>query len=746
MKIKRLIGYGLTVVTLSALATSAGMVAWEGSKAGREALSEAAQQKLVATRNFQKRGIEDYFEQLNTQIITYSNNEMIIEAMKAFSQAANLYTEEVDGPGNGDDLERYYRQEFETAYRSRNADRPLSARLLSELDELGAALQSAYIGQNPHPLGSKDRLDTYDDGSSYAVAHQRFHHRIRQFQQSFGFYDVFLVEPERGRIVYSVFKEVDFATTLTDGPLENSGISNVFNAANAATQPDFVSLTDFQPYAPSYQDPASFIASPIFDGEHKVGVLIFQMPIGKINKIMTMDHHWEASGLGQSGEVYLVGADRRMRSNSRFLIEAPEEFATSVRENGIAPDLAEAMIRKQTAIGLMPIETESASAALSNKSGVMSVTDYRGEKVLSAYAPLALNGLDWAILAELDEQEAYAPVASFVKKMMAAAAIVMFVVGIVTILLGRAFAEHLSRPLTKSAHHARRIAKGQLIKLDPVKTQANEVNEMFQSFSVMTDRLSTMVSDIQSEAYQLKGASQQIADGNLDLAKRTEEQAISLEKTASAVDQLTSTAASNAQNAQNANRLASDMRASAALGQDAMAEVVAAMEQIKDSSTKISEIVRVVEEIAFQTNLLALNAAVEAARAGDHGKGFAVVASEVRNLAQRSSTAVKEIEALIKESVSRVGSGSTQVESAGEHINEILLNVEKVLEVMHSITSATDEQAKGLLMVNDSIQEIDGITQMNAAMVEEAAVSTRALGDLASSLDVKAGNFTIEAR
>jgi methyl-accepting chemotaxis protein len=239
-------------------------------------------------------------------------------------------------------------------------------------------------------------------------------------------------------------------------------------------------------------------------------------------------------------------------------------------------------------------------------------------------------------------------------------------------------------------------------------------------------------------------ASSQIASGNLDLSSRTEEQASSLEETASSMEQLTSTVKQNAENARQANQLVSSTADVAVKGGQVVGQVVDTMASIKDSSRKIADIIGVIDGIAFQTNILALNAAVEAARAGEQGRGFAVVASEVRNLAQRSAGAAKEIKALIEDSVGKVDAGGKLVDEAGKTMDEIVTSVKRVTDLMSEIAAASSEQSSGIEQVNQAVGQMDEVTQQNAALVEQAAAAAESLQNQASQLAQAVSIFKLD--
>ncbi len=297
-------------------------------------------------------------------------------------------------------------------------------------------------------------------------------------------------------------------------------------------------------------------------------------------------------------------------------------------------------------------------------------------------------------------------------------------------------------PVRESSRVMQRLAEGDL-------SSAMD-GDFAGEFAVLRDavnqsvaNLRKMVGEIRTAAHNIASASAEIAQGNTDLSQRTEEQAASLEETASSMEELTSTVRQNADNARQANQLASGAREQAERGGEVVGRAVSAMSEINQSSKKIADIIGVIDEIAFQTNLLALNAAVEAARAGEQGRGFAVVAGEVRNLAQRSAAAAKEIKALIKDSVEKVEDGTELVNQTGKALEEIVVSVKKVSDIIAEIAAASQEQSAGIEQVNKSISQMDEVTQQNAALVEEAAAAAESLDEQARGLNELIGFFTL---
>jgi methyl-accepting chemotaxis protein len=313
----------------------------------------------------------------------------------------------------------------------------------------------------------------------------------------------------------------------------------------------------------------------------------------------------------------------------------------------------------------------------------------------------------------------------------------MLLLGLTALATGFAFAYAISRsivrPIARAVSIAKTIAAGDLSSHIEV-TSKDETGQLLRALKDMNDSLIKIVGEVRSGTDTIATASSQIAAGNLDLSSRTEEQASSLEETASSMEELTTTVKQNADNARQANQLAASASEIALKGGAVVAQVVETMDSINASSKKIVDIIGVIDGIAFQTNILALNAAVEAARAGEQGRGFAVVASEVRNLAQRSAAAAKEIKGLIGDSVEKVDTGAKLVDQAGTTMDEIVESVRRVTDIMSEITAASQEQTSGIEQINQAISQMDQVTQQNASLVEEAAAAAESLQDQAGAL------------
>jgi methyl-accepting chemotaxis protein len=313
----------------------------------------------------------------------------------------------------------------------------------------------------------------------------------------------------------------------------------------------------------------------------------------------------------------------------------------------------------------------------------------------------------------------------------------MELLGALLVVLGAVCAWIISRSITRPLQHAISVANqaadGDLTS-EIGKQPKDEIGDLMRALGMMNDGLKKIVNEVKLGTELISTASSEIASGNLDLSSRTEQQAASLEETASSMEELTSTVKQNADNAAQANQLAISASGIAVKGGTVVKDMIVTMGEINGSSKKIVDIIGVIDGIAFQTNILALNAAVEAARAGEQGRGFAVVAAEVRNLAQRSAAAAKEIKGLIDDSVNKVDAGSKLVTEAGKTMDDVVSSVRHVTDIMSEIMAASNEQSTGIEQVNQAIGQMDQVTQQNAALVEQAAAASQSMRDQADKL------------
>lgn len=430
-------------------------------------LEQKAFDQLDSIRGIKASAVKRYFERIEGQMLSMTLNPSIKSAMTTFSSdfnkvnAERRFTES-ERQQMKRSLSAYYQQQFNVEYKSQNEGNDAGVNsLVSALDDDSVAMQYAYISNNQHALGNKHLLDSASGKAKYHATHEEYHPYIRNFLERFGFYDIFLVDIDSGTIVYSVFKELDYATSLTTGPYAQTNFGEAFRQARILPEGQAV-LVDYEPYKPSYEAPASFIASPIYKQGKKVGVLIFQMPLEPINVIMT-----ERIGLGETGETYLVGENKLMRSDS-YLDPVNRSVVASSRN----PEKGS-------------VDTEAVNSALNGESGTKIIVDYNGNPVLSAFSELTFSGIKWVILAEIDEAEAFAGVIQLRTQMI--------IIGLIAAALISAFAYFvsrlISRPIVSLAETIAAVESKGDFSLFANNDNDDEVGKTCQSFNSLLSNL-----------------------------------------------------------------------------------------------------------------------------------------------------------------------------------------------------------------------------------------------------------------
>lgn len=701
-----------TLVALFTLlsASAVGFIAIDESIA---ALEDAYSNKLQAVSNGRKTQLSSYLSSINEDLKTLATNETLIKQTK---QMTTAFAELGDNP---------------TEYQ-----------------------HDLYITKNPNLIGEKHKLDVAEDGSSYAVAHKRFHPWMRSFLEAREYYGIFIIDT-KGDVVYTVFKELDFASNLQRGQWKDTDLGNAFRKAIAEdAKPGDIFYYDFKPYAPSNNVPAGFIATPIFDGNQKIGVLVFQIPIGRINAILQ-----NAAGMGESGETYLVGADKLMRSQSRLI--------------------------KENTILATKVDTSTVSAALDGKEGFAIINDYRGTPVISAYQPLEFNGVKYAVIAEVDKAEAFASAVALKKQLVLIAAGTTIVLGLIGWLISRSITTPLRKingviselalgnadveisgkdrgdeigDIAKSAdvfkaniHEKRRLEEEQkareaqaiLDKKQAMRDLANRfesgVQGIISSVAAASTELSLTAEHMSKDVGLSSSSSQEASTAAAQTTSSISSVAAALEEMTASVKEISSQVVKSSQNI--------NMTAERTTQVDHKAS------ELLKSAENVKSVLDMISGISDQIALLALNATIESARAGEAGKGFAVVASEVKNLSQVTNKQVEEVRRVVDEmtrssqqisqmigelsiSVNDVSNQATAISAA---VEEQSATTNEISRSMSQVTQATNEITSNLHNVNET-------SARAASSSNEVLMAASELSRQAETLDHEVKNFLNEVR
>jgi methyl-accepting chemotaxis protein len=733
-------------------------------------IHKETQRDLIAKRESITSRIEGYFSRIQKQIITLSANTQTELAAKAFITSFNAYELERNNlsvDSTNASIQRYYTDEFGKKFGVLNAKEIATKPLYENLSNTTKLLQYDFISNNLNSLGEKDKLTLPDGDTSYARAHQRYHPDFQFFLQQFGFYDIFIVDSASGNIIYSVFKELDYATNLVNGPYAQTGIAEAFKKARSLSKNETY-ISDFKHYLPSYNGEASFIASPIeIDGKQKA-ILIFQMPLAEINSIMTHTNEWKNKGFGESGETYLVGHGRTLLNESRFFVEDKQKYLTIIKKG--SPSTAKLIENQNTTVGLQSVVGLASESALKGNKGFTVLDDYRGESVLSAYGPIHYGTHTLALLSEVDEGEAYRAIDVLSGRIWQSAVIVILILAFITLLLGYWLSVILTKPINKLGEEVTKLNSGDanlnvalkdcgiteidkvtqnfnsflsMVKgiIDSIKINAESIAASSTQLTVTTDQTNKSAYDQQAQSHEINEALKQFSYAIEEIAQNSVEASHQTSQ-AKVITEKNNERANLAKN--NINQLVEEVTQSS--------EILSHLQEKVDS---INNVLNVITSIADQTNLLALNAAIEAARAGENGRGFAVVADEVRQLATRTQQSTVEIQQNIDSLTSVAGEavnsmdrasisaqdGIQLVDEVSASLDSLLTGIEELDTINLTVASASEEQKYTCDSILQNMQQVEqSATELFSASKEVSGASLT-LSGIASDLQRQVTRF-----
>jgi len=592
-------------------------------------------------------------------------------------------------------------------------------------------LQETYIEKNPHPLGQKEKLNSANDGTAYDAIHKSYHSKYRGLLESRGYYDIFLVN-SKGDLVYSVFKELDYATNLKNGKYKDSDLGNAFRAAMKGTE---ISFFDFKPYAPSHGAPASFMSVPIIDNGTKIGALIFQMPIDRINKVMK-----KSTGLGKSGEAVIVGSDFLLRNDSKF--------------------------SKVNDILKTRVDNQAIRTALSGKRGITQSSSYRNTYMEIVAAPFKYKDASWAIMAIEAVDELEVPIVAMRNKIILFSLILMAVMALV----GYFVSKSITTPISKLLNDMERLASGDNKIEISGANRADEIGDIaktvltFKESAIERERLqknnalieekqqarqaiveqhieqfqnevvqslitvSQNSDQMQSCANTMRESSNESAEQTRIMGVSTEEALEYVSAASSAGEEMNSAIGEIEHQVVKTKELVN-------VATDEARETDTKVSSLTHAAEKIGEIITIIQEIAEQTNLLALNATIEAARAGDAGKGFAVVASEVKGLATQTAKATEEISTQIANIQTETAGSVEAIKSVANKISEINEFTSAIASAIEEQGAATSEISRNVLSTADKTRDVTENLKVVSASVRNTEDSADEV--LSSSESVK---------
>ena len=656
-----------------------------------DGLTTSTEKALIAVGRIKQSEIVNYFDSAAKQVTTLARDPQIANSLRSLTQGFYSYADDRKVASEGvvvdrESMRRFYQSEFSNLYRQQNSgNSPNIESLLSKLSPEALALQNAFIASNPHPLGKKLELLGSPVKSKYDAAHGHIHRFLSNYVTEFGYYDMFLIDSKSGDLVYSVFKEADFATNLNNGPFADSSLGRAFQKANLLSQGDAPVMLDFAKYLPSYDAPASFIAAPIFDGNEKIGVLALQMSIDSINKVMDI-----GTTLGENTEAYIVASDFLPRSDTK--LDTKNRTIVNAFRN--------------PSEGTM--KSESIERALKGETGTVQGANYLGQPTFSSYAPISALGLQWAVIVDQPIDVALAEVAHIQGESEKAQSGLVF--WTTTILLCT-----IAIVLPLALMIIRSIMK-------PIEFTISSLRDISDGVRSSAENLSAQVSSSKQQSASVSAAAEQMSVSMLNVSENSDSMNSSIRSFAASVEEMNSTIREIAGNAEKSASVAGK---AATLVEESNDRITA----LGQSANEIGKVIQVIQEIAEQTNLLALNATIEAARAGEAGKGFAVVATEVKELAKQTAAATDDIRARIE----AIQGSTTDAVGSIREISDVINNVN---EVSRSIAAAVEEQSIATRQISEIVTQSASAAETVARGISETAMASREITENFAKVDL----------
>jgi class 3 adenylate cyclase len=491
-----------------------------------QTLKSAIFSHLTSVRASRADQIEQNFARLRMETTALAAGNAVVDASRQFIDAYRKLDGAQIQPEMDAVLRQFYQQTFAPELEKAAGSTVEIDSLLPET-AAGRYLQYYYIAKNPFPIAEKGGMLRADDTSDYTRVHEAFHPTLRRLIQTFGFAGIYLIDIETGAIVYTEGKRPDFATRLTDGRYARTNLADLFRRVQRAPDRSTVEVEDFQQYLPVLNAPRAFIGAPVFEGGRAIAVLVLRLSPDGINRVMTSGRQWERDGLGKTGEVYLVGPDFRMRSDSRFLLESPELYGDQLTKSGMPPDEVEAILREKSSILYQKVRSEAAEKALHGDVGTGILTDYRGVEVLDSWAPLKIAGIDWGIVAKIDRDEAFMPMQHIARDTLIQTLIILLVITLVVMFLATSFV----RPVNDLIARVQLARTGKTDVTFATET-GDELGDLARSFRDLIDgvqKQTRLLEEATTQNLQLlenvmpKGMAQRVRVGQGEITERIED-------------------------------------------------------------------------------------------------------------------------------------------------------------------------------------------------------------------------------
>ncbi len=747
MKLRQKMFIGSALLAVIPVAVTVYFVSSRAGEIGESSLQQSVQSHITSIRDAKKKEIESYFRRITDQLVYFAKQPSTIKMVKEFTQAYNDFQYEALGsseegpPEPGKETTRpalpldqykkaladYYTGEFSMEYQMANPEAaPNMNEYIEKFPANTLALQYFYIADNPNPLGTKEELLVANDHSRYSQVHRKYHPLIFDFMSRFEFEDVFLVDHKTGNITYSVLKNIDFATSLMDGPLVGQGISETFMKVKDSISTENVSLQDYSNYLPSFQNRVAFIAAPVFEGAEKVGIIIFALSIDNINDIMTYDRSWRLDESGKTGETVLIAADGTMRNDSRPFVENREDFVVAVEEAKLLEQNVISTIEsKDTTVGLLKVDSPGTRAALSGVTGFDIFQNYMGVFVLSAFAPINVPGLNWGIFSELQETESFEQLDALTGGIQKASYPIGFFVLLGGGLFGFFFFGRIARPISILENTMNKVAEGDFTARADIRTK-DELETLSKAFNALLDDRLTQLAKIEKENEMLNNSIIELLKASFQLSQRdlTVQVPVTEDVTGPLADAINQMAQETSKVLLNVKKISED--------------VAHASRQVKTQADNVSKTAENERNIVA-TTLSELAAAAEAmnkiSEVAQSCNEIAAEATRSTQIALQTVTGtvngMSEIRETIHETekrIKRLGERSQEISGIVDIINNIAERTHVLALNASMQAAAAGDAGRGFSVVADEVQRLAessrNATSQISALVKNIQVET----------------------
>ncbi len=699
--------YGVTAVALLPLLVAAAVISTLAYRDARESLVERAQAQLTSIQSIKRDEVSGYFGLLQSTVRVAAANPTIVDSMIALRDA--MPSVATDVPVSIDEqraaLRAYYAGDFAQQYSVKNPGSTIDITdRISQLSDVAVAMQYLYITANPNPLGQKGLMDRAPNVTGpYHDLHQKVHPVGASLVEQYGFYDVFLIDAATGDVVYTYYKELDFATSLKTGPFAGSGLAKAWERAAALGTSTEPQITDFEKYLPSYDDGAAFFSIPLLRNGQVVGIFAAQVPVDRFHAIVSFQGQWGNAGLGQTGEVSLVGSDRLLRSNARGIQQDTNAYIAALRGSGADAAAVAGIEARKNTIGLVEVATDGVTRALNGENGVETYKNKFGTPVIGAFAPFPLLGLNWAITAEIDEAEALRPVEDLLQRMLIAAAITALILALLASLIATRLARGINTPIEQLSSTVGLLTAGNMDARAGLKG-SDELSDLGNAFDKLLDeRVATMAAaerendQLNESVITIMQSVSQLAQNDLTVrvpvtpdVTGTVSDAINLlvQETSSALRNVTGVANQVAQSSIALRTRTATVYESA---QDSEREVTSASNELKAAATALATVAR---DAAG-----ARGKAEDALRAS--AQGLAIVSDTVAGVAA-SREQIRETEKRVK----RLAERSNEISGVINIINQIAERTAILALNAGMQAAAAGDAGRGFAVVADEVKRL----------------------------------------